>query len=279
MDPFAIYQSYLQGKKLFSVSARSFMLSQLVALLLIGATLLITTNTAALILAYFIAWAGSNFFFYRRTLRRHTPNTAIDPKTLSYGRHLSSMEILSAIAGQLDKVLAFQLLGPAQLAIYSFAVAIPDQLKGPIKSINSLAMPKFAGQTDEQTRSSIRTKFPFLIIGSTIVTVGYIVCAPFIYHILFPQYQESIIYSQLFGISLLNSAVFPLGTYLSAKARIKDQYILNISGSVFQIISMIAFTMWYGLLGLILARVITRFFGSIVNYLLYIRKSPTEATI
>ena len=45
---------------------------------------------------------------------------------------------------QSHRILAFHYLGAVELAIYSFAIAPPEQIKGVFKFLGTLALPKFS---------------------------------------------------------------------------------------------------------------------------------------
>ncbi len=59
------------------------------------------------------------------------------------------MGLINALAGQLDKIITYHYLGASELAIYSFAVAMPEQIKGIFKNLNTLAFPKFSTQQNK----------------------------------------------------------------------------------------------------------------------------------
>ena len=76
-------------------------------------------------------------------------------------------------------------------------------------------------------------------------------------------------YSQLYAISILGLLGTPFTAYLTAKKKIKEQYILNIVSYVAQIIIMAVGVIVWGLLGLIWVRIIIRLGGAVGAYILY----------
>jgi len=99
-------------------------------------------------------------------------------------------------------------------------------------------------------------KFTLFIALGTLI---YIFLAPAFYQFLFPQYTESILYSQIFSISLIAIVATLPNTVLQVKVAKKQLYQLNICKSFVQIGLLFLFVHLYGLLGIILARVISRF--------------------
>ena len=106
-------------------------------------------------------------------------------------------------------------------------------------------------------------------LTGSIVIASYILLAPYLYRFLFPAYVVAIPYSQIYAVSLISMIANPAVSYLSAKKKIREQYIRSISIFIFQIIIMALGVIYWGLFGLIIARVIIRFFGSCLSYILY----------
>src|SRR3989344_3749954 len=100
------------------------------------------------------------------------------------------MSVLNTVAGQIDKILLWQFLGPVQVATYAFAIAIPEQLKGPLKGMGGIVLPKFAAQSPEEILRSIPLlwrKLGLYAVGLFCISAAYIVAAPYIFAFLFPQ--------------------------------------------------------------------------------------------
>jgi O-antigen/teichoic acid export membrane protein len=173
----SLYNSFLNGKKEFKIKAIYGVLRGLIPALFILITITLTNNPIVLIFIYFISTATINFYFYIRTIKKLRPNDKIDKNAINYGKHLSVMNILSTIAGNLDKILMWHFLGPSQLAIYSFALAIPNQLKGVFKNIPALAFPKFSEKPTSEIKKTLPGKLvKFLLLLSFIVII-YIITA------------------------------------------------------------------------------------------------------
>ncbi len=125
--------------------------------------------------------------FYWKIVRDDKPNqTKTDPEMLSYGKHLSVMSLLNGVAGNLDQILVFHYIGATELAIYNFATAIPDQTKGPLKTLDSMVQAKFATQKTGSIRGGMNNKIWLLSIFSVVFVGLYIVLAPFIYQVFLP---------------------------------------------------------------------------------------------
>jgi O-antigen/teichoic acid export membrane protein len=274
MDPLNIYGSFLSGKKLFNISSKYSIITKVIATLLMLSVLFFSTNIFLIIFTYFISYTIIRFAFLQITLKKYTFNKEKDQSIITYGKHLSLMGVISGIAQHLDKILVFHYLGAAELAIYSFAITIPEQIKGIFKNIHVLAFPKFAAKTTAEIKKTIYKKMVKLIILATLVTVVYIFMAPFIYQVFFPQYIESVLYSQIFAISII---LLPTGLIIIALQSQKAQktlYKFNTYSPIAQIVILFIFVYFYGLIGLIIARILIRVVNAIISMLLLKQIKP-----
>lgn len=268
IDSLEIYQSFLQGKKLFDISAKFSILTQILSTLVIIITIVITSNIIYILLSYLLSYTIFRLIFSLKT-KKYINNKKEDPDMVNYGKHLSLMSVISLIAMQLDKVLIFHYLGAIEMAVYSIAIAPPEYLKGIFKNISNLALPKFAQNNDSTNidKKNLLTKilkFSLIIFVSSII---YIVAAPIIFKIFLPKYQDSIIYSQVFAIStftLIN--IIPV-TLMRARKMTKELYQYNFYSFGVQIILLLIFVQPFGLMGVIIARIIARIFGVLLSFL------------
>ena len=259
MDSFNIYGALLIGKKKFKISTIYNIIIKILSFIIIISVLFITNNIFLIIFTYFLSNTLLRLLFLFITIKKFKLNKEKDSETISYGKHLSLIDIISIIASQLDKILIFHYLGAIELAIYAFAVAIPEQIKSLLKNISILALPKFSEKSIEEIKKTIFKKMAWMSLFIALGTVFYIIAAPYIYKLFFPQYIESVFYSQIFSISLITAIAILPTSALQAKMAKKELYQLNIYSPLIQIILLFFFIYFYGLLGIILARVINRF--------------------
>ncbi|HYC82964.1 MAG TPA: oligosaccharide flippase family protein [Candidatus Paceibacterota bacterium] len=258
------YSSFLSAKKDFRRLSLYSIVSSIVPFIFIVAALIFTKDLLIIIVAYFLGAAIATTYLYLLTLKNFKPNQSVNPDFLDYSKHLSLMNLISLIANQIDKVIIFHYVGPAQLAIYSIAIAIPEQAKGLLKGMSNLALPKFAERSAKEIKRDFFAKMSKFALVIMLGVVFYVFAAPFIYPLLFPYYTESIFYSQLFSISLLSAiGVLPIA-FLQAQGAKRELYYLNTVSAAVQIVTLFVLTAWYGLLGAILSRMITRFATTLI---------------
>ena len=228
------------------------MISQVLGVIVLIITAMFFHNALYLVLANFAinTLVAIGFYFY--VLRTYKPNPITDHSLVAYGKHISLINFLGTIASQLDKILIFHYLGAVQLAIYAFATAIPEQIRGSYKNLFNLALPKYSAKEGE-LKSSIIDKTLRLTVMTVGVVLTYMVFAPFIYKFFFPKYLESISYSQWYILGLITIPGLTLfNTYFQVKKETKILYQINIVGNV----SMIILSYWlvknYGLWGAVI---------------------------
>ncbi len=261
MEAFGIYDSFLQGKKAFGTSIRYSVFSKIVSTLSTIGVLFFTDNIFALLLGYFLPFTLIRFIFLTRTRRLYKQNDLQEHDVDVFGKHLSVMGVLSTIANQLDKLLVFSLLGSVELAVYAIASAPVDQIKGLVDSISRIALPKFSQQDTSDIRHTIWRRMSLLLIGLGALSVVYWLAAPFLFKILFSQYAQYTSLSQVFGLSIISFALFIPLQVLQGRQKTKPLYALNVTTSVVQIVLSVLGVLFFGLIGVIVARVLARFFN------------------
>lgn len=268
-DTTASYLSYLLGKRRFDLQIKYQAITQIVSVAVLTAVLFVTDNILAILLAYFIPLATMRAVFYlatANTIPMRKQNN-IDTETREYGLHLTVMSILNTVASQIDKILLWQFLGPAQVAIYTFAIAIPEQLKGPLKGMGGIVLPKFAAQTPGEIRRGIPLlwrKLALYAVGLCCISAAYILAAPFIFAILFPLYTGSILYSQIFALSLVTGVSAIAVAILSAQKKTAAQYVITTIQPLVTIALLLILVPSYGVMGAIVAIVISRFIAATI---------------
>ncbi len=266
MEAFGLYDNVLQGKGRFKDTTFYYVISSLIATVaLISAIFVSGGNLVVLLFTYFGIWTIARMVAWQKVSRNLTYQEEATPgEVVVYGVRLSAIGIISTIAGNIDKIILYQWLGPAQLAVYAFATAMPEQLRAVLKGVTPLALSRFSRRSAEEIRSSIHHKAVVSIIVALPLVAAYIIAAPFVYQILFPAYIESIVYSQIFALSVL---VVPVFLYTAALQSQRAERIIAVNDIVLnlvQIALLLVMIPYFGIWGAIWARVIGRYLGAIV---------------
>lgn len=251
---YTLYGNYLVGKKDFKRVAIYALISQFLNTLAVIIVATTTKSVVVMIFVYFFLNTLTTVWAYKRITKQFHINTSNDNSLISYGKHLSVMGFIGTLANQFDKVLIFHYLGAIQLAIYSFSQAIPDQLKGILKNIFGIALPKYANLEETRLRASVSKKSIQLTIFTAIVVAVFILLAPFIFKIFFPKYMEAVFYSQIYMLGLITIPGISLfATYFQLKRATKKIYELNIIGNASTLIITFFLIYRFGLVGAVIA--------------------------
>lgn len=278
------WKGYLDGKKQFRDKTTYTISSQIMYGLAMFAAVFsayaFSLEASAIVVllvgVYMLTHALPNIYFYARTIRAVPLQAPMESGSLRHGLHVSVSSIPATTATYIDGVLLFHFLGPSALAVYSFAILLPEQLKALLASVINVSLPKLAAQTREKdTQVLFKKTLPKKIFKATILSVvlicGYIVLAPFIYQILFPAYTESIRYSQIFALSLLLFPFSIFGPSIQMEGNVRKMYLESFAGPLIQIIALLILLPLFGIWGAVWGRVIGRTVNFILEFIIFLK--------
>jgi len=146
---FQVVQAYYNGRKRFDMVS----LIRVGVTVLSTATLLLVLWLKSSLLWLIVANSGSQLLFYlvfyQRAVRyaREAPR---DPEMVVYGRSLTWAQAIGSVAFYLDSVLLGFSAGFVDVAVYNIASALPKSIKGLMKMLTPLSMPKIAERPDKR---------------------------------------------------------------------------------------------------------------------------------
>jgi len=274
-----LYGAYLLGKKDFKRSSLYGMVSNLVPAILLVLALIFTKNIWVIIAVYFLSLAILSSIFFKRVLRVYNirERNKADSSLFSYGGHLSFMDILGRVAGSLDKILIFHYLGAAPLAIFSFAIAPVEQLQGGKKILSTLVLPKLSERPFQNLQRSVPKKALVLVVYALILALVWVIAAPYFYKFFYPQYLDSIPYSQIYSLTLLAIGGTLFQETLVAHQKTKELYFHRTIVPIIQLFLFFIIIPFYGILGLITVHVIIRTLSGLVAF--YLIKHPFKTPL
>lgn len=256
---FSLYEALLGGKKLFKLLTYFTIIYQIISSLAIGLVLLFLPNFYLLVLVSLAPLVILRLFFLKAVLRQFPPNQKEDSKTISYGKHLSLINVLVTIAKYLDRLLVFNLLGPASLAVYSFAIAPVEQMKGLFKHLLTLILPKLSQKSFKEIDNKLaRSLFKLFFLGA-FLTIGYFFIAPWFYLLFFPKYLDSVPYSRLFAptICLQLIVIFLTSVTGSKITKMPKSWLYwGLAPQILLIASLVVFINLWGIEGVIMSRIL-----------------------
>jgi len=263
-----LYGSFLEGKKEFRYNSfLGITLNAVPAIALIIGTFLIK-NSLSFFLIYLIAHILTGASLCVWTFIKYKPNSIKSDNLLEVGAHFSVMNVLNTVSTQIDQILTFHYLGAAQLAIYSFTKAIPDQFKALFNSASTLAFPKFANKDILEIKKSFWRKIFGFTAVTTVTSIAFYFSAPYIFEYIFPKYIDSIFYTQIYAFSLIPIATIIPVAVLQAHTAKRELYIFNIASASFNILALFILIPKYFILGAVIAKISSRIFNFALSSLL-----------
>lgn len=269
---FELYIFFLRGKKLFKEASLYASISSVLPIACLIGTLFLTNQIPLLLLSYFVPYIAMHILFFRHTLRTHVHNTETDSQLIRYGKHLSVMGILGTLSVNIDKFLLWHFVGAHQLALYAFAIAPVKQLDGLISGVQHVIFPKLATHDIAHIKRMVWGKMRWLFLAIGFLVILYIVCAPFMYALLFPQYMESVLFSQIFALVLL---FIPIKIFLedtfTTHAKVREKYVIGITSAVIKIALLLSLVPFYGIWGALISYLVARIVMASITTILFIR--------
>ena len=267
---FNTYGAYLEGKREFQLNNFFSIISTAIYSAGMILVILLSGEIVWLVVAYVLTTFSATLAFYIATLRKFKPPITPSEDVFKYGRSLTYIGLVGPIIGQLDSIILSHFWGPAQLAVYAISMSIPSRAIPLIKSWVNIAFPKIAAKEPRNMNDLFYQRiFQGMFVGG-IITLGYVLAAPFLFKLLLPQYMDSVFYSQLLAISFI--FVMPIryvGVLLAAQKLPRLMFISNSIQDVIRIILYIVLGIWGGIFGLILAQIIGYINGLVINMVVW----------
>lgn len=272
---FNTYGAFLEGKKEFG---RANLLSVLSTAIYSGGTFLtlfFIQEVVWLIAVYALTTFIPSVIFYLYTVRKFKLPTSTDIKdTLAYSRELSYLRIVDPVVSQIDKVLLAHFWGPAQLAMYSLALAIPNRAVIFLKGWLAIGFPKFSEKSPAEINQMFWRRIWQGVALGCCASLAYVALAPLLFTYVLPQYIDAIFYSQLLSLNLIFALPNRYVSLLFTSQRMsRILYVRTFIQNVLLVILYVIAGVWGGLLWLIIVNILNSFLGAILNVSLWLMTS------
>lgn len=192
--------------------------------------------------------------------------------------NLSIATIPVSLSWYIDGLLISALFGLNQLALFSVALLIPEQVKIWTKELTPILFSRQAGGKDDAARR--KKMHEAVIIGTIIMGAGillYVLATPYLIPVLFPQYDASqvIPLTNVAAITLLTAPASLYPQFLEARGLVKGVHWSNWSASIVFVIALFTLIPTFGPMGAVIARGMFRLTYAISSYLI-IRRTPFQ---
>lgn len=264
-----LYENYLHGKEAFRDSVLLGIWRKPLPLITILVTLLFTQDILILIFAYYFSNFVSYIWVYFLVIKKYKLPSKSDNTTLQLSKHLSVLRILQQAGAQIDKILLWHFLGSVAVAQFAIAQIATKYSGGLINSMAALVLPKLSKQDLNTLKVSLPRKVALFSLVMGFGVVLYILAAPFLFTLLFPAYESSILISQVLALGLL---CLPRNVFVQAfiaHTKTKSQYIVGISSPILKVFLLIALIPVYDIWGAVYAILIADSISYVLSYVLF----------
>jgi O-antigen/teichoic acid export membrane protein len=240
----------------------------------------ITQNAGILSVVYFLgSYIGilSTVYFFRlneteakllqHSIKRElTLNDRI--KYLKFTIHQSIITLINIGASHADKILIFQLLGAPQTALYYIATSLPERLRGTLKQFEPFLFSKFSKYSDQEGKLHILGKFLFALTALLPIFIIFYVLTPLFFSLFLPQYQESVVLTQIYGLTLFASAAIIPYSHLKAHSSNRLFYYYTFFSGTIRLLCIFVGIMQFDLTGAIIGATLSTLINTFVLLLL-----------
>lgn len=266
-----LFNGYFQGLERFNIRALVYVLHMTVLNGLFVAAAFLGASSKVLVLIYLLSSIVVNGVVSAKVILKHRKAKDKVDKDIAFGVKVSLLEVLPQAAHYLDKIILGLFLGFHEVAVFAFAMMIPESIKLLFKNVYNVLLPRYAKKSEKELKGSIWSQVG-LTAAVTILGVGaYIALAPSLFGLLFPQYLESVPYSQVIALSLLFLPSKLLLTALEAHYKINALVVYNTFLPIQKFILMFLLIWLFGIWGAVWALVLNRLVELLIVPILFIR--------
>ncbi|ERL99450.1 membrane protein involved in the export of O-antigen and teichoic acid [Rhodobacteraceae bacterium HIMB11] len=264
---FLIAIKSLRQNTIYAVTTR------LIGLLVtIGVVLLAPKFAWVILAATLLGTVMPNLIFHVKVLKEHSSKgNPKDPKLKTYAKHLSIMTALGLFAGQLDKILIWNVIGAEALALFYIAQTVPQNITSNLNTIPTLAFAKFGTKDPKVIKATLLPKLMKYFGVIAFICFGYILIAPIIFSWFFPTYLDAIPYSIAFACIPLFGALLPIKTYLTTIKATQALYVISIIPPATRIGVALLLIPSFGLWGVVLSMISEALIRSILLLYYFLR--------
>ncbi len=278
MESFSLYASFLNAKKMFRTWTTVDMAIQAASIASLVGVMLFSKNILALLTAYFIPNIVLRMLVTNYVRRKYVREAVDDPELQRYGRSMTILQVISRFMSSADQIVLYHFLGPAQVAIYTLALAVPSRIQSLFRGTGTLALPKYAARTRADIVASLPRKMLLFAVGITVICVIYVLLAPYLFGLVFPKYLPALPYSQVAIFFTVSAIMYPFSSYLLAHKKVKENYIISIVSFVTKVGCLVVLVPLYGIWGAIIGLLTTSAVTIIVSLWFILYQQGTEVS-
>lgn len=266
---FTTYPAFFGGRRDFRRSALYSTVSIALYAAAMTVALLLTRDVLTLVIVYAAVNAAIPVLFHLMIVARFRP-TGLDEeeraKMVRLGSHLTLTNVLATVSQYLDGVIVFKFVGAADLAVFAFAGVMPERVRSFLKRGVAIATPKLAVMSLEATRKSLTKRLAQGAAIGALLAGLYALVAPFVFRYVFPQYEASVLYSQLIALNFILVIPTSYAAYvMQSQHFIRQIYQTSTAANVARIAAVAVGGWLFGVLGVVVGRLIANAAGLAIS--------------
>jgi O-antigen/teichoic acid export membrane protein len=257
------YLAHLTGKRVFTAVALCEIVATLIPLVFLVVALAADGRLESAILAGMGGTALAHALFFAAT-RRRVANQRVDPEDVRYGRRVSGVYIIGTAHAHASSLIVGTLLGPVNLAVFAVSLVCAEVFRQAMVLLNTQLFPYLAAASEEDARALTRRSLAIGVPAVVVTGALGIALLPVVVPWLFTRrYVDSALYAQvLVGGMILSFWGNQYNNFMRARARVGAQYRLALSALVTELAATVALIGPLGLLGVAIAKGVTRLWYS-----------------
>lgn len=171
------------------------------------------------------------------------------PHDFAYAQKMNDVIIFSNLSQYADKIILAKLLGFEAVAVYTFARIVPDQIRGVLRNISVLTLPKLSLLGPTHNFNQFKTKLRLFVGIAGLVTLFYFLAAPFIFRVFFPAYIESIVLTRIMSLLVVSAPALVITSLFESQANIRTLRWQIYPTHILQLVLLITFSWLWGAIG------------------------------
>lgn len=236
-----------------------------------GTILYLYSNNKYWIIIYVVGYASVTIYniFTTKSIKDKVSFKKIDKKYLNVFTLVLAYSI-SGMSTYLDKIIIFPLLGATNLSYFQVA-SFSGKIVPLIASSTGQVILSYLANSSKIKKNRFNKYNLIVIGGSAAIYIILNILVPFVIKILYPQYINEVYHlipyvNLIASLNIIYSFIYSFVLYYS---KIKNQYIVNLSRLIPNIILSILLIPKYKLIGFSIATIIACIIQIIIMYIIY----------
>ncbi len=191
---------------------------------------------------------------------------------------MTGINAVGVVVGQIDSIILNHFWGPAQLATYSIALAIPNRAIPFFKSWVDTGFPKIAAKSVWELNATLYRRVWQGLAAGVAVAAVYVFAAPYLFTYLMPQYVDATFYTQLLAAGFVFALPNRYMTMLFTSQKMSQViFFNNLAQGLLRIAFYAILGIWLGVLGLVIVQAVFPSLSLLINIAVWLY-SATDRT-